>query len=416
MKKLLDDVGRDRSALTLGRPERRAATTGRTSALTVLSPIRPGWTTLARLVFRVFPLTPLGAGSELQELRFIQSARWCLITDLPRPGAEKPYRPGYDYLFFESNFNGTLESYLLAFADILHDKMRLIWNTSYGFPNLPRDEAVPLWRRFFKPIPGRAFVRYVESASLPAQHFYSAYPSASATEVLAGLEATRQLATLRVARDESSAEEFSRSFVAALLALQGPPPLGRQPKRILANRRGGLFAFTTLSPITPGAEDDLRSTLGRLGEGADSPFAAVAGLHFARWVVIDDLPTHPGQRRDAWPQAYLLTTTTSDGDEAPLAGLYEALGPTRDLVWGHCDGYREGASSSEFAAYLGQCQIEAERFYAGYPEASVDDVIHDHAALVEFARRVTGAAPEQLAAAFDDQFSAVTESPSQEEA
>lgn len=364
----------------------------RTSALTVLSPIRPGWTWLARAVLDVFPRTPPGSGAELQELRFIQSARWSVVRDLPTGDPARPtVRPRYDYLFFESNFNGTLDSYLQAFADVLHLKMRLIWNSAYGFPNLPGDEALPVWRRITRPIPGRAFVDYVRGASLPADHFYSAYPQATTTEVLAGLAAEAAVADLRgrvlAGHDPAS---FDAAYTAALLALQPRPMVGAQPDSVVGDVRGGLYAFTALTPVRPGAVTELRATLAALGTGAQSPFAAVPGVHFARWVVIDELPTQPGQQRDGWPQAYLLTSTTADGSTPPYADLHRSLGAARDAVYGLCAGYPQAPTEAGFAAYLQQCRIPAGRFYAGYPDASVGAVLSGldtHARLVRFAHR-----------------------------
>ena len=300
---------------TGGAGEQMQSESSRTNALTVISPIRPGWTPFARVVLGVLPQTPWGAGTELEELRFIQSARWALITDLPTATGRVGLK--YDYLFFESNFNGTLAAYLEAFADILAPKMRLIWNSSFGFPNMPQDASRPVWRRLGRPIPGRPFVDYVLGASVPEQHFYSAYPDASATEVLTGLCAEAILADLRgqalAAAELGAPQRFTDAFTAAMLVLQGRPDLAPQPAESHGDRRGGLYAFTALTPITRGREEELCAALAGLGTGPASPFAQVPGVHFARWVIIDTVGDQPGQQRDGWPQAYLLTSTTADG-------------------------------------------------------------------------------------------------------
>lgn len=376
----------------------------RTEALTVLSPIRPPWTWLARLVLDVLPRTPWGAGTELQELRFIQSARWALVTSLPGAPGQPARRPRYDYMLFESNFNGTLDSYLEAFADILRTKMRLIWTTSYGFPNLPVDEGLPVIRRFGRPIPAKAFIDYVRRASLPAQHFWSAYPGASTTEVLAGLAAEAAVADLRgrVIRGED-ATAFARAFDRALLHLQSRPEVAPQPESPIADVRGGLYAFTALSPIRPGAEPALRETLAALEQDAQSPFTTVPGVHFARWVVIDDLAHQPGQQRDGWPRAYLMTSTTADGAAPPYRDLHRHLGPARDAVYSHCEGYPHDPDEAAFAAYLEHCRLPTGRFYAGYPFASVGTVVSSldtHRRLVHLTRTHATDSPADRLEAF----------------
>ena len=351
----------------------------RTEPMTVISPIRPGWTPYARLVLELLPRTPWGTGSELQELRFIQSARWALLTGLP-DGYGGTVATRYDYLLFESNFNGTTPSYLQAFADVLPRRMRAIWNSSFGFPDLPGSPPRPTYRKLRDPIPGRAFVRYVDSASLRADHFHSAYPDASNTEVLAGLEASRQLARLRAYAAAGDPSSFRTAFADALHRLQQVPECAPQPPDARADVRGRKYAFTHLAPVLPGEEDRLRRALA--GFATASPFAAVPGLHFGRWVLIDAVRTQPGQHRDGWPSAYLLTTSTLDRIDDATDGeperrtLAEALDPqVCELVWGACVGYPAGHDPEDLSDYLRAGQVRTSRFYTGYPYASLADVL-----------------------------------------
>jgi hypothetical protein len=95
----------------------------------------------------------------------------------PNPPAP-PERWHHAYLLFESNFNGRWDEYIDAFAYVLGRRMSMIWGGAYGFPG---------------PRPAEPFKRYIRDHELPASHFYSAYPEATATTVQAALELDRRL-------------------------------------------------------------------------------------------------------------------------------------------------------------------------------------------------------------------------------
>jgi hypothetical protein len=142
------------------------STAGRTAVLTTLSPLPRRWSGLLRLVLRLRSWR--GPDPALQDLSFIHCAHWVVISHFPR--AER--RTRYTYLLFQSSFNGTWGSYLDAFAIFGARTMALIWGTSFGFPG-----ALP---------PG-PFRRYIQDNDRSLDHFYCAYPEASATEIAAAL-------------------------------------------------------------------------------------------------------------------------------------------------------------------------------------------------------------------------------------
>ena len=338
------------------RPRSGGARPPRSTPLTTITPMRPGWTTFARAVLDVLPHTPWGASTELEQLAFIHSARWAIVRDLWVDG--RRHRPRYDYLLFESNFDGPFGAYVEAFADVLGLRMRLVWNSSFGFPNHPADERLPLPRRLRRPIPGRAFVDYVRRCDLGADHYYCAV-DASTRQILEGLIA---LDGLRDGVDTAT----------ILARMRGPAVPARQPSRCADDRRGDHVALTTLAPIVPGAEPSLRAALADLrSRGASaSPFHAVPGLHHARWVVVDELPALPGAARDAWPRAYLLMTATLDAGALPVTAagpdpaehLSRHLGEAARDVHEHCEGV-----GGDLVAWLGRHRIGSQRFYSGYP-------------------------------------------------
>jgi hypothetical protein len=148
---------------------------GRAIAMTILNPIKPGWTRLLRLnllVGRRFPALLSG----LYKLSFIHFARVCVIERFPYNGApqvEEKLR--YHYLLFISNYNGYWMQYIDAFSHVVPRQMDLIWGYTYGYPR-----GAPSG-------PLKHEIRKVESEYV-ASHYYSAYPEASATMVRSALE------------------------------------------------------------------------------------------------------------------------------------------------------------------------------------------------------------------------------------
>jgi hypothetical protein len=141
-------------------------TTGRTSVLTVLSPLPRRWSGPLRLV--LWLKRRRGPDPTMQAMSFIHYAHWVVITRFP----DQRRRTRYAYLLFQSNFNGTWGSYLDAFSVVIPKKMALIWGTSFGFPGA---------------LPPRPFRRYIQTNDLSLDHYYAAYPEASATEVASAL-------------------------------------------------------------------------------------------------------------------------------------------------------------------------------------------------------------------------------------
>jgi hypothetical protein len=359
----------------LVREERVSPHHGRATPLTVITPIKPGRTLLQRLVFEVLPRTPWGRSEKLLQLSFIQSARWALITDLPSNGPDQlPERMRYDYLLFESNFNGPLDAYIEAFSEVVPDRMKLVWNTSFGFP---------------QPKPVGSFLRYIRANDFGANHFYSAYPEASNTEILAALQTRDLLRELYDRTAGGTSAEFRARYVEMLTAAQRRPEPLRPTVLPRGDVCGNKYAFTALTPVRPHDVPDLRERLAGLGRDAGSPFAPVPGLHFARWVVIEDVvyEGHP-QRRDSWRNAYLLTTTTTDGVTHPLEQLRIHMTDEADEIWGFCIGYPGREDAGAFVQYFQHNQIRTNRFFCGYPDATLEDVksaLAVHAHLVDFA-------------------------------
>jgi hypothetical protein len=175
------------------------------------------------------------------------------------------------------------------------------------------------------------------------------------------------------------------------------------------SRSGRSYAITLLTPIRPGAEADLAAHIRGLGVGEKSPLAKLPYVHFARWMVIDQLKTDwPGapSRPPRLEAQYLLFTASvtapAETDVGPPEKRYAERLPESflhelcaripgdaDAIWGHCLGYPGVRNADAFVRYLADSQLETSLFHVGYPDVTVDEVRQALAArdkLVAFAR------------------------------
>jgi hypothetical protein len=150
-----------------------------------------------------------------------------------------------------------------------------------------------------------------------------------------------------------------------------PHILRNLPKltRAAGNQRWGSHSILILAPIRAGARDALAQRLKDLEPR--SPLARLDEVHFARWVVLDQLKAgFPGApRRPArLDRPYLLFTAEftplGDGYVAP-ATLLKRLAVAGEDVWQYCDGFPEEPRAR--AAFLAEHRCDTTLYYAGYP-------------------------------------------------
>ncbi len=180
---------------------------GRATALTVLSPIKPGWPVFLRLRFWIVGRFP-ALTKDLRKLSFIHFAYWAIVGKFPYNGPpQREDRFHYKYLLFESNFNGMWDEYIDAFSAVLPDRMKRIWGSSYGFPG---------------PVPVGPFKDYIRNNEFEASHYYSAYPQASATMIKGSLALQRRFSAFaKQAQDDTlTPEEFKAAYDALLTDVQ----------------------------------------------------------------------------------------------------------------------------------------------------------------------------------------------------
>src|SRR4051812_5467756 len=142
---------------------------------------------------------------------------------------------------------------------------------------------------------------------------------------------------------------------------------------LTSNTLGQAYALTVLTPIRPGARDDLCALLAGF-ERNESPFADLERTHFARWVVVDDFINDRSQRtEDHLACPYLLFTATLDGE----VDSYLSVLCTKDWaarVWGACIGAPDPPTGPALKSYLRHNQIDTGLFFSAYPDARVERV------------------------------------------
>jgi hypothetical protein len=149
-------------------------TAGRSTAIAVITPLRPAWALWLRVDFVLVALLKLvlrqraGVPSRpVERLSFISFAHWAVAH---RVGGRRLPHP---YMVFQSNFNGAPAEYFEAFARGLKWRMRGLWAGAYGVPDPSRLTA---------------FADYIGDHWVHADHYYCAYPQASTKMILAALE------------------------------------------------------------------------------------------------------------------------------------------------------------------------------------------------------------------------------------
>jgi len=182
---------------------------GRTRAMTVFTPIQPwyrwpGGTPVVRAVFWFARRSLKDGESDITRLSFIHFARWGIIQRIPKLGQPRE-RLRQPLFMFESNYNGSFDEYIDAFAHILTLGMTVFWGTSYGFPN---------------PLPVTRFIEYIHANEFVAEHYYSAYPTATTTMIVSALELEKPHAALRNEAENLSPAEFVTCYEALLTAQQ----------------------------------------------------------------------------------------------------------------------------------------------------------------------------------------------------
>lgn len=180
---------------------------GKTYAMTAITPMKPWKTPILRVFFFALGhIKPLQA--RLVGLSFIHFARWVIVKRhaFPRLAeTQPPENISCDYLLFFSNFNGTWNQYIDAFADVLADGLNLVWRWSEKFP-LSR--------------PVTAFKRYISLVQFDTDYYYTAYPRATTNDVKAAHRVCAALEGFGRQCNQMSPAEFSAAYLQFLMSVQ----------------------------------------------------------------------------------------------------------------------------------------------------------------------------------------------------
>ena len=188
--------------------------------MTLITPIKPRRTFFKRILFWAVGGPLKSMLGTLKKLTFIHFARWVIIAkkDWPYLGDGQPREePHYDYMLFCSNYNGAWDQYIDAFSNILARGLNLLWKWSIGWQDA--NQVTPLKR----------YIRKVEFE--PTDYYFSAYPSASTSDVKSALAASAALQALGAGYAHMTPIEFQEAYREMLrrnlknLGTLGPSPV-----------------------------------------------------------------------------------------------------------------------------------------------------------------------------------------------
>ncbi|MCU1617632.1 MAG: dyp-type peroxidase [Frankiales bacterium] len=138
--------------------------------------------------------------------------------------------------------------------------------------------------------------------------------------------------------------------------------------------RQGPTPFTILTPVRPGATRSLTGVLERLAAADVAVLDRLPGVHFARWVLLDELAGRSSAAGQQLRMHYLLFTVTVDGtSDRFIEVLRTRLGPVTDEIWGHCINYPGHWRTLEFHRYMQHNSIPVSQRFTAY-HATVEQV------------------------------------------
>ncbi len=178
---------------------------GKAYGMTVITPmsLRLGW--LNRWIFRFTRSFPATLGG-LMGLRFIHFARWVIIPRKAWPSlGEERETLERDSMLFLSNFNGTWDQYIDAFADGIPTGLDLFWYKNERYPG-----SVPI----------TPFKSYIRANQIDCDFYYNATPGAAYRDIISALRVRRVLIELEGIHHNTTPEVFATFFREKLQSVQ----------------------------------------------------------------------------------------------------------------------------------------------------------------------------------------------------
>jgi hypothetical protein len=170
---------------------------GKVTATTMLMPLRRGWSLWCRVLWWAAARVP-AITAPLRRQSFIHIARWSLVDEL---GGEPL---GHTCLYFESNFDDSLDAYVDVFLRAVPWRMRMQWAGAVDYPGLH---------------PSSGYRDWSDDHANAVQHYYAAYSNASTTEVAAALAVTGPLDRLEARAPHLGPDAFAAAYRRTLTEL-----------------------------------------------------------------------------------------------------------------------------------------------------------------------------------------------------
>jgi hypothetical protein len=179
---------------------------GKAYGMNVLTPMRPSMTWVNSFLFMVSRALP-STLSGLLGLSLIHFARWAMIRrdQWPQRG-QGPQRLKNDYMLFCSNFNGTWDQYIDAFADGIPGGLNLFWYSSTKYPG-----AIPI----------TPFKSYIRANQVDTNYYYNATPGSAQRDIKLALGLATALRAVDVNCDDATLARTYRQVLASAQSALG---------------------------------------------------------------------------------------------------------------------------------------------------------------------------------------------------
>lgn len=178
---------------------------GKAYAMNVVTPMRPGRTWINRLLFMLTHALPSTLGG-LLGLQLIHFARWVIIRRDQWPQLGQPKATlNNDYVLFCSNFNGTWDQYIDAFADGIPGGLDLLWYSATKYPHS---------------IPITPFKNYIRANQIDTNYYYNATPGSAQRDIKLALKLAYDLRHIAAKAHEMSDAELAGAYERLLIGNQ----------------------------------------------------------------------------------------------------------------------------------------------------------------------------------------------------
>ena len=204
---------------------------GKSYGINVITPLRwwtAIWQKIAFIITATFPSILLKG---LTTLSLIHFARWTIISRnaFPHLNADQPKeRLKYSYMLFESNFNGSWDQYIDSFSFAIPSGLDAFWRFNIKYP---------------KSIPLQDFYEYIRFNQVESEHYYNAYPLASANDLKGAVRLYKALQDFTCATRNVSDSDFFNFYQDLLIAQQNAlgsmgavPPMSSSHQQLITNK------------------------------------------------------------------------------------------------------------------------------------------------------------------------------------